>query len=681
MFTKVRPFQKQYYKYAHAKNFNDLFATNRRYLEDVTPDGIFEWSLESLTSAYGAFSKERCTTVKINPVIRIFRCPTPNVTQIQYMFAALPTLEYIEMDFDKVTSNFGWYVADGCEKLKHWPDNMYSSSYNIDQGFKGTLMNTATFDNESQQYVMQYNEFINSAVYGGCAFNGGMYKGNYNNCIIMNDLYTFENLLSTTTMFGNGWPYLGTGFAKVSKNLNFRSLTTVERTFNGNNMYRFDSKEGLPNLVTGTGMFTATSLETAIDAYVPMSHFCPGTDFGLPSLSAGSNMFANCHLKRESIIRILSSLPIWNDGGSHQLTLGCHIDSKLEAETEGTELYNIIADVTAKPSYDAEGNYIRGKGWTLTFQWNGALSGAEPEIIELVDLPEGYKQLAYLNDSFNSTNRPSILRYIDTNYIPTSNTGIYVKAKQTSSTSNRYPAANGTTTNSFSAPIWPKNTSEKAKVLWNTAKQWDVVGTGEYYEGYTNWLNSGTSDIILPDGTTHSLQLGELTSDLPNTPIYIFAQNDNGKATNPFLGRIYRVKISEGEEIVRDFVPALDPENKPCMYEMFEGKTYYTGCDFIIYDTHFDFIAPSQIGLEPQVASYSLRRTVEPIYVKVVDDTYGMYKRKNGSRCNIEYANSILGGDWEEMGYEICYSIEEIEEKYNLHKLTPEEAAKLIPKS
>lgn len=681
MFTKVRPFQKQYYKYAHAKNYNDLFATNRRYLEDVTPDGIFEWSLESLTTANNAFSKKRCTSVKINPTIRIFRCPTPNVTQIQYMFCAMPTLEYIEMNFDKVTSNFGWYVADGCEKLKRWPDNMYSSSYNIDQGFKGTLLNTATFDNESQQYVMQYNDFINSVKYGGCAFNEIMHKGNTNNCIIMNDLYTFENLVTTTRMFANGWPYRGTGFAKVSKNLNFKSLTTVNKTFNGNNMYRFDSKEGLPNLLTGTGMFAATSLETAIDTYVPMSHFCPGTDFGLPLLSSGSDMFANCHLKRESIVRILSSLPIWNDGKSHTLTMGCHIDSKLEAETEGTELYNLIADVTATPSYDEEENHLEGRGWTIIFQWKGALSGAEPETIELVDLPDGYKQLAYLNDSFNSTNRPNILRYIDTNYIPTSNTGIYVKAKQTSSTSHRYPAANGTTANSFSAPIWPKNTSEKAKVLWNTAKQWDVVGTGEYYEGYTNWLNSGTADIILPDGTTHSLQLGELTTDLPNTPIYIFAQNNNGKAANPFLGRIYRVKISEGEEIVRDYVPALDPENKPCMYELFEGKAYYTGCDFIIYDTHFDFIAPSQIGLEPQVASYSLRRTVEPIYAKVVDDTYGMYKRKNGSRCNIDFANSILGGDWEEMGYEICYSIEEIEEKYDLHKLTPEEAAKLIPKS
>ena len=673
MFTKVRPFQKQYYKYAHAKDYGDLFATNRRYLEDVTPDGVFEWSLESLTSAYGAFSKERCTSVEINPAIRIFRCPTPNVTQIQYMFWAMPTLEYIEMNFDKVTSNFGWYVADGCVKLKRWPDNMYTSTYNIDQGFKGTLRGTSTFDNESQQYVMQYNDFINSVKYGGCAFNGA--DGNTINNVIMNDLYTFENLLTTTTMFK------GVNLAKVSKNLNLKSLTTVNGIFEGNNIYRFDSKEGLPNLATGSGMFYARSLTSSIDSYAPMSHFCPGTDFGLPSLSAGSNMFANCYLKRESIVKILSSLPIWNDGKSHVLTMGCHIDSKLEAETEGTELYNLIADVTAKPSYDTEGNHIRGKGWTLTFQWNGVLSGNEPETIELVDLPDGYKQLAYLNDSFNSTIRPSILRCIDTNYIPTSNTGIYVKAKQTSSTSNRYPAANGTTDNSFSAPIWPKNTSEKAKVLWNTAKQWDVVGTGEYYEGYTNWLNSGTSDIILPDGTTHSLQLGELTSDLPNAPIYIFAQNDNGKSVNPFLGRIYRVKISEGEEIVRDFVPALDPENKPCMYELFEGKAYYTGCDFIIYDTHFDFIAPSQIGLEPQVASYSLRRTVEPIYAKVVDDTYGMYKRKNGSRCNIEHVNLILGGDWEEMGYEICYSIEEIEEKYNLHKLTPEEAAKLIPKS
>jgi hypothetical protein len=163
MFTKVRPFQKQYYKYAHAKNYNDLFATNRRYLEDVTPDGIFEWSLHNATDLSGAFTKSRGTTVGINPSIRIFRCSTPNVTNVYYMFPGLSTLEYIEMDFDKVTNYLGWFVADGCTSLRKYPDNMYSSSYNVTQAFKGTIENGLIMEqDEDMLWVIPYHDFINS---------------------------------------------------------------------------------------------------------------------------------------------------------------------------------------------------------------------------------------------------------------------------------------------------------------------------------------------------------------------------------------------------------------------------------------------------------------------------------------------------------------------------------------
>jgi hypothetical protein len=491
------------------------------------------------------------------------------------------------------------------------------------------------------------------------------------------DRYTFENVVEGGSLFNNQWPYLGVG-AELPKNLNLKNLKNADGFCNGSGLYRFDDKSTLSNLTVATRFITPNNYTEYGMEF--LSHFKPNHELDLGKLSSAANMFASCKLRRESVVRILRALPVWNDGKAHALTMGCYIDLKTEAETEGTELHNLIQDAIGTPTYDGEGNHISGKGWTITFQWNGNSGGVEPSI-ELVELPEGYTQLAYL-EAYTIGSQPPP-PFIDTKYVPTENTGLWVKAKQVYGQSGRQAMGCGISSNNneFCVPTWTKVTSEKAKCGWKTTKNWDVTCSGGYFESSLNWLNSKTANIKLADDTEHTMELSDL-GFTPTLSIWILGNNNTGSGSlqKTWNGRIYRAKISEGDQIVRDFVPALDSENQACMYELIEGKAYYNEYH-PSYTMRFDFIAPSQIGLEPQVASYSLRRTVEPIYAKVVDDTYGMYKRKNGSRCNIEHANSILGGDWEEMGYEICYSIEEIEEKYNLHKLTPEEAAKLIHKS
>jgi hypothetical protein len=76
-------------------------------------------------------------------------------------------------------------------------------------------------------------------------------------------------------------------------------------------------------------------------------------------------------------------------------------------------------------------------------------------------------------------------------------------------------------------------------------------------------------------------------------PLTIFKRN--GSTDRQWYGRIYRVKISEGDQIIRDFIPALDPDGKPCMYEMIESKPYYnaatSGNDFL-YKVYEDYVMP-----------------------------------------------------------------------------------------
>ncbi len=58
-------------------------------------------------------------------------------------------------------------------------------------------------------------------------------------------------------------------------------------------------------------------------------------------------------------------------------------------------------------------------------------------------------------------------------------------------------------------------------------------------------------------------------------PLYIFSANQNNQQNRPFEGKIYYVKIYDNDTLVRDFIPVLDKNGTPCMYDKVENKFYY----------------------------------------------------------------------------------------------------------
>ena len=100
-------------------------------------------------------------------------------------------------------------------------------------------------------------------------------------------------------------------------------------------------------------------------------------------------------------------------------------------------------------------------------------------------------------------------------------------------------------------------------------------GTGDVrFEASLNWLNDKKSIITCPAFAQKVNTLSDLTFT-PNQDIYIFGWNRQGSLFH-WKGRIYRAKISEGSEIVRDFVPAFDQiKLKPCMYDLINNVAYY----------------------------------------------------------------------------------------------------------
>jgi hypothetical protein len=78
-----------------------------------------------------------------------------------------------------------------------------------------------------------------------------------------------------------------------------------------------------------------------------------------------------------------------------------------------------------------------------------------------------------------------------------------------------------------------------------------------------------------------------------DTKFWLFA----GAASFSSYVRLYNVKISEGSDVVRDFVPALDSTGAPCMFDLVSRKPFYnvgTG----------DFLYPTES------TTYSLRRVL-----------------------------------------------------------------------
>jgi hypothetical protein len=80
-----------------------------------------------------------------------------------------------------------------------------------------------------------------------------------------------------------------------------------------------------------------------------------------PKLGYAHNFLTGAILDKESALRILNSIPSYTSG-SHQLTLGIHIDHQNDEEVLAAIA---LADIAQTPV--AEG----GKGWTLEIQWNG----------------------------------------------------------------------------------------------------------------------------------------------------------------------------------------------------------------------------------------------------------------------------------------------------------------------
>ena len=186
-------------------------------------------------------------------------------------------------------------------------------------------------------------------------------------------------------------------------------------------------------------------------------------------------------------------------------------------------------------------------------------------------LPKNFREVEYLESSGT--------QYIDTGWSPASN-DLRVKFRTKSMSSPSATAVCGAEKNGIT-PRWVfilygQNTdTTKTFPLtgdWNNNANGFTFTSGSVLE--IDWTTSSTSTTITDkvSGTTYTKTFGS-TINYPNNNITLkLFQNANNQKSSIQLNYY---KIWDGGNLVRDFVPCLDNNNIPCMYDKVEGKAYY----------------------------------------------------------------------------------------------------------
>lgn len=191
----------------------------------------------------------------------------------------------------------------------------------------------------------------------------------------------------------------------------------------------------------------------------------------------------------------------------------------------------------------------------------------------LTEVPANFTEVEYLESTGT--------QYINLNYIPTDTTGykmgqiipesnsrdnIIIGCRQATNTDSRFwQDIDWSSTN--------KNVGWGFGAYSPSGQRYSIVGkAGTYIVTSLNYMNDRSGKV---DGVSYDTSLESKTLPEISRPMYLFAGNNGGTEGYYISTKIYFVQMTEGNKIVRDFVPCLDNNNVPCMYDKVEGKAYY----------------------------------------------------------------------------------------------------------
>ena len=172
------------------------------------------------------------------------------------------------------------------------------------------------------------------------------------------------------------------------------------------------------------------------------------------------------------------------------------------------------------------------------------------------------------------------LQYIDTEYLPKTGTfsfDVEFLILQTRATQSLFGNYDGQDLNSISFDMYSDG---------HTADMWYQ---GERYAGFYQfnlnekyrWVGNFSptelsSDITTSGGTTTHYSKSITKTYTPTYSTNLMFLNGITRDYNwKFIGKIYEAKIRENGILIRHFIPVLDKDGVPCMFDKVEAKFYY----------------------------------------------------------------------------------------------------------
>ena len=196
---------------------------------------------------------------------------------------------------------------------------------------------------------------------------------------------------------------------------------------------------------------------------------------------------------------------------------------------------------------------------------------------KLVFQSKNYTEVEYLETTAQQTNSANTndAAWIDTGIIPNNNTSMECRMQFTTliSSSQGTEALNGATSGGRFA--WGfANVSPRTNFYMGLGAQNLNTTVARDTNVHTFKIDAVNQTWAIDNSTGTFSSVGSFTG---TNSIYLFARHSgsNTYANKPVNAKIWYCKIWDGDTLIRDFIPVLDKDNVPCMYDKVEDKFYY----------------------------------------------------------------------------------------------------------
>ncbi|MBQ9012747.1 MAG: hypothetical protein IJ094_04175 [Bacilli bacterium] len=174
-------------------------------------------------------------------------------------------------------------------------------------------------------------------------------------------------------------------------------------------------------------------------------------------------------------------------------------------------------------------------------------------------LPDGYKECEYIESTGT--------QYIDTGYHANEKTQIEANLKILRHNNNDINYIFGSYNGNNSYALYFSYSQKKYGVLFGNIDKNTTMST--IYNDNTKISYNKTNLFV----NSNSYSINYNSTFTGTNTMYIFWAN--GTSRLPSITRLYNFIIKENGSVVHNYIPCLDDNDIPCMYDTVSGKTYY----------------------------------------------------------------------------------------------------------